>query len=250
MKKGFLHELLAIEGDLKGEREKVKEEAIVTFSKKANLFLGYAKKLNMFSEERSEEEGEDQQAVTETVPGKLKYAAGAFTRYWDIRLQKEAANQEAKSDVVVDGNIMFMDLPVSFLLGMEEELKQLRKVFDSIPTLTPGIVWEKDVSQGEDIHKAKHDIEKNKTEKLVQHKVVVPATKEHPAQVAQWNDDKPVGKYITTNWSGMVTPSEKSGMLGRLDKVLRAFKQARQRANTQETKSLTVGKEIFNFICK
>lgn len=247
-KKGQLHELLAVEGDLKGEKVKVMEEAIVTFSKKAGLFIGFVKKLSMFSDDRSNEEGEDRQDLTETVPKKLDYLSGAFSRYWDVRLQKESANQEAKADVEVDGKVLFTDMPVSFLLGMEEELRQLRKVYDAIPTLAPGVEWEKDATQGDDVYKTKHNVEKNKTEKTVQHKVLVPPTKEHPAQVTEWTEDKPIGKYISTSWSGMVTPFEKSTMLSKLDKMLRAFKKARQRANTQETKSIHVGKEIFAFI--
>lgn len=249
-KKGQLHELLAVEGDLKGEKEKVKEECIVTFSKKPGLFMGFVKNLNMFSEERRNEEGEERQDLTETVPKKLSYIAGAFSRYWDVRLQKESANQEAKADVEIEGEVLFKDMPVSFLLGMEEELKQLRKVFDAIPTLSPGIEWEKDTAQGKDVYKAKHSVEKNKTEKTVQHKVLVPPTKEHPAQVTEWTEDKPVGKYVSNTWSGMVTPFEKSTMLSKLDKMLRTFKKARQRANTQETKSIHVGKTIFDFIQK
>ncbi len=249
-KKGQLHELLAVEGDLKGEKEKVKEEALYTFSKKPGLFMGFTKKLSMFSDDRTNEETEDRQDLTDTVPKKLKYIEGAFSRYWDVRLQKETANQEATSDVEIDGVVLFKEMPVSFLLGMEEELKQLRKVFDAIPTLAPGTEWEKDEAQGPDVYKTKYTIEKNKTEKTVQHKVLVPPTKEHPAQVTEWSEDVPVGKYISSSWSGMVTPLEKSTMLSKLDKMLRAFKKARQRANTQETKKIQAGKEIFEYILK
>lgn len=249
-KRGQLHELLAVEGDLKGEKEKIREEAIVAFTKKPGLFIGTVKKLTMFSDERSNEEGEERQDLTETVPRKLDYIAGSFSRYWDVRLQKESANQEARADVEVEGVVIFKDLPVSFLLGMEEELKQLRKVFDAVPTLAPGIEWQRDGTMGNDVYKMKHPMEKSKTEKKIEHKVLVPPTKEHPAQVTEWTEDKPVGKYTTISWSGMVTSLEKSTMLAKLDEMLRAFKKARQRANTQETKSIHVGKKIFDYIQK
>lgn len=249
-KKGKLHELLAIEGDLKGEKDKIKEEAIVDFKNKSGLFLGQLKKLEMFAEERANEQGEDRQALTETVRKKLDYMSKAFSRYWDVKVQKESANQEARADVEVDGVVLFSDLPVTFLLSMEEELKQLRKVYDGIPTLQPGVEWEIDAAEGEDVYKTKYPVEKSRTEKTIEHKVLVQPTKEHPAQITEWSEQRPVGKVITTTWSGMLSPAEKSKMLGNLDKVLRAFKKARQRANGQETKKREIGKEIFDYINK
>ena len=46
----------------------------------------------------------------------------------------------------------------------------------------------------------------------------------------------------------MISPSEKSVLLSRIDKLIMAVKQARQRANTQEVVKTTIGKEIFNYI--
>jgi len=247
-KAGKLHELLAVEGGAKGEKDRIKEETLVTFAKRAHLFTGYIKKLHMLAEERKTEEGEERQSLSETVHDKLDYMSDSFTRYWDIKLQKESANQEAKADVEIDGVAFCKDLPVSFLLSMEDELKQMRKVYDSIPTLQPGIAWEEDNLTKQGAYKTSHPTEKNKTEKTVEHKVIVPPTKEHPARVSEWTEDRTIGKYITTSWSGMITPTEKSLMIGRVDKMLRAFKKARQRANCQETKKRHIGKDIFKFI--
>jgi len=245
-----LHELLAVEGDLKGEKDKIKEETLTTFDKKANHFLGGVRTLEMFDEARREEEagGVERQEIVTTVPEKLKYMSSAFTRFWDAKLQKETANQEAKADIIIDGKEFVKNVPVTFLLAMEEELKQLRKVYDKIPTLQPGIEWKKDPQKGKHYWKTVHPIVKHKTEKTIEHKIIVPATKEHPAQVKEWSEDKPVGRYSTENWSGMLSPAEKSIMLGKLDKVLRAIKKARQRANNQETRKINVGESVFNFI--
>lgn len=247
-----LHELLAVEGDLKGEKDKIKEEAINTFNKKANHFLGAVKTLEMFDEARKEEESgsAQRQEIVTTVPDKLNYMARSFTRFWDAKLQKESANQRAKSDIVIDGKTFATDVPVTFLLTMEEELKQLRKVYDVIPTLQPGIEWTEDTQKGANYWKATHPIVTHKTEKTIDFNIIVPATKEHPAQVKELSQDRPVGKYITQNWSGMLSPAEKSIMLGKVDKILRAVKRARQRANTQEVKKLTIGNQIFDFIHK
>lgn len=245
-----LHELLAIEGDLKGEKDKIRDETINTFSKKPNHFLGSIKTLTMFDESRAEEEaaGAEQIEIDTTVGEKLQYMSGAFVRFWDAKLQKEKANQEAKADVEIDGKAFLSSVPVTFLLAMEEELKQMRKVYSAIPTLQPGIDWVKDEQKGKGYYKSANPVVKHKTEKTVESKIIVPVTKEHPAQVREWTEDKPVGKYTTQYWSGMISPADKSVMLGKLDKVLRATKKARQRANNQETKSVEIGKAIFNYI--
>jgi len=245
-----LHELLAVEGDLKGEKDKIREETFNTFDKKPAHFTGGLRMLEMFDEARKEEEaaGTERQEIVTTVPEKLRYMSGAFIRFWDAKLQKETANQEARADVMIDGKEFAKGVPVTFLLSMEEELKQLRKVYDKIPTLQPGIEWKKDPQRGEFYWKTAYPVVKHKTEKTIEYKTIVPATKEHPAQVKEWAGDKPVGKYSTENWSGMLSPAEKSIMLGKIDTILRAVKKARQRANNQDVKKFTMGISIFNFI--
>lgn len=248
MKKGQLHELLAVESDLRSIRDKEKKGIIDDFMTKPVIFLGAVKTLTMFDEGREKEQGESRQDVDHTVLEHIKSATNHFIRYWDMKLQKESANQEAKSDVVVDGKILFSNMPVTFLLGMEEELRQVRTVYDCAPTLKPGVTWVEDNQKGRGIYKSEFSEEKNKTEKSVQFTVMVPATNNFPAQVKEWNDDKAVGKYTTETWSGMISEAEKALILGRLDKLLRAFKQARQRANCQETSSMSIGDAIIGFI--
>lgn len=244
-----LHELLAVEGDLKGEKIKIGMEAKSTFSKKPGLFHGFVKKLEMFDENRSKEETTDTQVITTTVKDKLNYISGAFERYFDVKLQKESANQEAKADVILsDGTKIIEGAPVTFLLGMEEELKQLRDIYGSIPTLQSGIKWEKDAETGDCVWRDVNPPEKMKTEKTIRHKVLTVATKEHPAQIEKWHEDVPVGKYIVGASSGMISSAQKSVILSRLDMLIRAFKKARQRANNQKVKNLQIGELLFNYI--
>ena len=46
----------------------------------------------------------------------------------------------------------------------------------------------------------------------------------------------------------MISPAEKSAILGRLDKLTRAVKKARQKANTAEVTKVTIGEELFKYI--
>jgi hypothetical protein len=246
-KKAVLHELLAVESDLDGAHKKILEETIVTFTKKSERFIGQLRELIMF-EEDGIEYPEEYKALDTTVKAKLDYMQKTEIRYFNAMLQKEATNQTAVADLIVDNVVIAAGLPATFLLGMETRLKHLRGVYDKIPTLQPGIDWELDLSQGDNIYKTTKPAEKLKTETVIEPVVLYEATKEHPANVKESSRVKTVGKYRTTSWSGMITPAEKSILLGKVDKLIRAFKQARQRANTSEVVKKSIGKELFAFI--
>jgi len=247
MKKSVLHELLAIEGDLEGTYKKILQETNVTFTKKQDHFIGQHRKLEMFVDDGITYP-EDHKALDTTVQAKLDYMQKTAIRYFDAILQKESTNQEAKADLVIDGITIATALPATFLLGMENRLKNLRSTYASIPTLQPGVDWIKDNSIGDHIYKTAKAIEKLKTETIVEPVVLYEATKEHPAQIKEVSKTTNVGKYIQTTWSGMITPAEKANLLNKIDKLIRAFKQARQRANTTEVIKKSIGKELFDFI--
>lgn len=247
MGKNVLHELLAVEGDLEGAHKKILEETRNTFTKKADHFFGQHRKLQMFADDGVEYPEEFKELDT-TVNQKLEYLAGTEIRYFNALLGKESTNQVAVADLIVDGVTLGTDLPATFLLGMETRLKHLRAVYEAIPTLRPGISWVKDESMGEDIYKTEKPDEKLKTETVVEPIVLYEATKEHPAQIKEVSKTRNVGKYITTTWSGMISSAEKSVILERIDKLIRAVKQARQRANTTEVVKRTIGKELFDYI--
>lgn len=242
-----LHELLAVEGDLDGTYKKVLEEAKNTFAKKPAHFFGRHKKLEMFDENAPEAPDEFQEMVT-TVHDKLGYVASHVVRYLDAVLQKEKTNQMATGDIVVDGTVIAKDLPATFLLGLETRLKAVRAMYEAAPTLPPGMKWEKDSNRGEHVFVMANPEEKFKTAKTFKHKVLYEATDKHPAQIEKWEEVENVGKYITETWSGMISTAGKSSLLGRIDKLIRAVKKARQRANTEEVVEISIGKELIDFI--
>lgn len=244
-----MHEILAVEGDLEGEYKRVSEEAIRVFQK-GEHFQGKTRTLKMFNEDRSHEEepAAQHQELTTTVAQKLGYTSKAIINYLDVVLQKEATNQKAVSDLIVDGGTIATGLPATFLLGLETKLKNIRTMYESIPTLSPGIKWSKDESQGPDVWTQEFPEKAMRTEKILKPFVLYEATKEHPAQVKELSDSVNVGVYTSTVVSGMLSPREKSELLGRIDGLIRAVKKARQRANTQEVVKINIGKILMDYI--
>jgi len=243
-----LHEIIAIEPDLAATARKLAAEAIVTFVKKADHFVESHKELRMFDDARSRENTVDHKPLVTTVGDKLKYVQRHVVKYFDAFATKEATNQAAWADLVVDGQVIAAQVPATMLLGLETRLKELRPLYEAIPTLNPGTIWEPDTSRGAGIYKASRSETRFRTEKTPMHKVLYEATKEHPAQIERWTQDVSIGEITYDQWSGMITPAAKSKLLERLDVLVRAIKKARQRANTTEAIKLPIGAQIFNFI--
>jgi len=247
-KKSQLHQILAVEGDLIGEAKRVEEEAIHTFGK-SERFTGHTKTLKMVDDNRSYEEaaGCEHVELTTTVAEKLAYIRDAITRAWDCSLQKEKTNQVANANLVVDGVTIATGVPATALLGLETRLKELRRVVESVPTLQPGIKWEPHTEKPNVFVASEAEV-KNKTEKVMEPVILYPATKEHAAQVKESTKDVVVGTFTIERVCGMISPTQKSVLIGRIDTMLRAVKKARMEANCTEVVEGTIGKAIFDFI--
>jgi hypothetical protein len=205
----------------------------------------------MFDDERSREEAAQAEIVPlhTTVWEKLDYTAGHIMRHYDILAQKESTNQHARADVILeDGAKLLEGMPATLLLGLENRLGQLRRVYEVLPTLSPTVEWIPDDSQHSGAFKNKEPEKRQKTEKTITYAIAAPATKEHKAQIDKVSKDIVVGEYSSTYYSGMVTPATKSRMLGRIDELIRAIKKARQRANEEEVIKLEIGQKLFDFI--
>jgi hypothetical protein len=169
-------------------------------------------------------------------------------KYFDCLLQKEATNQTAVADLVVDGVVLAQKLPATLLLGWETRIKQIRELYEAIPTLQPGVAWEEDKNQRPGVFRAQNVEKAHKTEQRIQHKILVAADDHHPAQVEKWSEQVPVGIFTQERWSGMVSPAKKAELLEKIDTLLVAVKKARQRANQAEVVQGTVTQKLYEFI--
>ena len=249
-KEAQLHEVIAVEGDLEGQSTKIMAETANTFLKKGNHFAGYHKWLEMFEESRKQEENgaTEHKETVDTVEGKLQHTWKHFGRYVDCIAQKERTNQEARADLVIDGQVLITDAPATLLLGLESRLKKLREVYAAVPTHQPGVSWVPDAGRGAGVFKAEHIASSSKTEKVVRHKVLVEPTKEHPAQIDKWTENVAVGVFKTEHWTTTVSPAQKAEWLARIDKLLRATKKARQRANSTPLMKIKIANALWGFI--
>lgn len=243
---GKLHELLAVEGDLKGKADKICAETINTFRNKQEHFFGIRKTYEPDSEaEKTLTHPVEVKPLVETVKDKLRFTAAQVAPYLDAVFQKELTNCHAKADLVFpDDGTAITGVPATVLLGLETKLKNLREMYDAIPTLPPGDEWkfDRDISLFRTVDKK---VRTAKKERVIE---IAKATDKHQAQNQLHFEDVRIGLAVTEKTAAVMTPKEKSDLLGRLDDLIGCVKQARQRANSSEVAHGEIGEQIFKFI--
>lgn len=245
-----LHEVLAIEQGLQAAAKKINEETVRTFDKKDEHFVETVRTVTHFAEEDQKLDTSESKAMVTTVFDKLLYTVGPNVRALDAYLQKEATNQKAVADITVDDKVLAAGVPATVLLRLKTRLADLRAVYEKIPTLAPGPTWDVDHDRRKagGVYRSENPDVTFRTRKTVKPIIMAPATDHHPAQVQAVSEDVPVAKITTQHWSGMITSAQKSDLLGRIDRLLRAVKRARQRANSTEVEKRQIGKVLFDFI--
>lgn len=245
-----LHEILAVEDSLNTVFTDAVKESVDTFSNKEHLFKGHqiiVEPLAVDTDGRTDiAPGMEEHDVAETVPSKLEFLLTHFVKAFDVYAQKEKTNQSAKSDLIVNGDVLIKDCPATMLLGLETKLKILRGALLSIKTNNRALGWV--AAAQPNVWAARRD-EKFITKKVQRERVVIQPTEHQPGQFTTYTEDVQVGKKITTHYSGLIDPQTKSDYIARVDILLRAAKKARQRANQQDVDTkFKVGKVIKNFI--
>lgn len=241
-----LHELLAAEGNVAATYNAIAEETLRVLAR-PTAFLRETVTVRHFDEAQRQLDTTEVTDNTTTVTDRLTYSLGkAFASYINLLLAKDRTNQEARADVMLNGQVFLADVPATALLTLETRLGGLRKAFESIPTLMAGPVWEWDADQS--MYRTATPTVTFRTKKTVRAVQLAPATDKHPAQVEKVPEDVAIASIERQGWSGMWTSRAKSDILARLDALLVAVKVARQRANRVDVVRLDAGARIASFL--
>ena len=246
-----LHELLAVESTLSETANRVQKDTTKTLSTKETIFSGMVKAHVLFDESLQHlTQAVESKEVQSTVTEQLDYAAGEISRYWDVTLQKEDANQKAKADIVIGDTVIAKDIPSIVLLSMEKKLSSLLALYNAIPTLDAAKSWI--IAEGYSVANVFVTKNQRENQQSVVEKLwveVSPATKEFKAQLVQQEKTTVVGKFVIDEFSGALTSLDKAEKIQRLTNLIRAVKTARQRANTQivDTEK-TFATALFSYI--
>lgn len=243
-----LHELLPVCNSLEGQRSKVLADMIATFAKREHLFTEKVIQVQPLQEGQPATE-ERQSTLQTTVMDELIKLAPIVAKALDVSLAIDIANTTAKADIVLeDASIpLAVDIPATALLELEKSLTQILSLVQAIPTLDPAKGFT-ETSDRKYVYKAR-DLNKIRTKKAKEVFVLYAATKEHPAQTQMIDKDVDVAKLVEQEFSGLLTPQQKSDMCVRCEELIRAVRAARARANNVDVpKSAKIGMTLLNHI--
>jgi hypothetical protein len=244
---GQLHELLAVEGDLRNKAELVRQEATKTFSSKIDHFDGLIKAYTPMTED-GEKIPTERKLTSTNVSEKLHYIQDALVEAIDAQLSKEETNASGKAVAELKiGEKSFGTFAATSLLALEQFFNKYRETLRSIPTLDPTRSWKKDPDRSANTYFS----EKETVYRTIKDRtkfVKAEATDKHPAQVDIIEINKQVGRYETEYESGRLTVMQKADMLNRVDSLLVAIKQARAIANQALVSPRTDGGKFFDYL--
>lgn len=164
---------------------------------------------------------------------------------YDATLQRDAANCGAKADVLVDGKKILEGVPAVYLLWLEKQLTDMHTVIVKLPTLPLDESWQYDPNQ--DCF-ATSPAETARTKKIPRAFVKAEATEHHPAQVEMVHEDKLVGYWTTTKFSGALPRDRAQELRERIEKLMAAVKFAREQANCVDAPPQSAGDAVFAYL--
>jgi len=215
-------------------------------NQKRDLYEGFVKTYKPLDDDGQHEPTQMkkvQMKAKEVITGALKQ----FTKKIDVTATKDFTNCEATANVVVGDQTILENAPVTFLLFLEKELRDLRTFCDRIPTLDPSENWTFDDEQG--LYKTVPS-NTHRTQKKQRPITLAEPTVEHPAQAQLITEDIVIGTWTNTRMSGAMRVPEQQEIIDRIDEVLNAVKYAREQANTTTVQKKEIAEAVFGFIFK
>jgi hypothetical protein len=239
----LLCQVIAIETDEKSKANRAETDAYHLIQKESKFYgqsRVYAPK---------EDEGEVLppetvllQATSENV---IRYTRAALQKMFDVVATKEYANCEASADIVVEGNILLKDVPVTYILFLEKEVKRLKAFVSKLPVLDPSATWEYDANRGCFVTEPTTTYSKKRVKKVL---VKAEATEKHPAQTEVYEEDVPVGTWTMVRFSGALKADTVKEFARRLDLLDTALKLAREEANSHPVERVEVGGKVLDYV--
>lgn len=241
---GKLNVIVALEKGIKSQSYATVSE-LHKLTQKPELFTGFAKTYQKRDEE-SEDLPSEQKKIQFTVTNVLREAQTAFADLCAITARKEWSNCMATAPLRVDGVDLVAEVPVTFLLFLEKQLTDLRTFVDKLPVLDGNEDWHEDPNTG---FYRTNAVQTHRTKKVQRPLVLYDATPEHPAQTQLITEDIVAGYWNTVKHSGAMPAPQKQAMAERVEKLLRAVKEAREAANGIEEVSVpNVGEAVLGYV--
>jgi len=212
---------------------------------KPDLFNGVTRSYQP-RDENGERLPSERKHVQYNVSGILSDLRSFFGDYLDTTARKDWANTSARADIKIGDKTIIAGVPVTHLLFLEKQMTDLRTFVGNLPVLDDSEEWTADANSGQYRTRATETIRTKKEQRPV---VLYDATDKHPAQTQLITEDVAVGTWAATRISGAMPKPDKIKMVERIDRVIRAIKEAREEANgINEIDTPAVSEPMFDYI--
>ncbi|MFI7615087.1 hypothetical protein ACIBP6_28035 [Nonomuraea terrae] len=238
-----LNQILAVEKGVKAGGQRAVTDAYHAIQK-APLLSGLSRTYQPIDDE-GEQLPPESTRVQVKAEDVLADVAKALTRLFDVTAAKDWTNTVARSDVVVDGQTLLRDVPVTYLLFLEKQLVDLHTFVAKLPTLDPAETWTFD--DNAETWRTE-PVKTTRTKKVPRNHVLAEATDKHPAQVQVFTEDVVVGYWTKTAFSGALPARRVNELLARVQKLQDAVKYAREEANGTEAEEREIGAAVFRYL--
>lgn len=235
-----LHKIIAVEKSVKATTEGAFTSAY-HLAQKPDLFAGLTKVYRPLIEDDVVLPGERkliQARVSDLVDG----VQAALIRQFDLTATKDTANGHAKADIVINGTIVAVKVPVTTLLWIEKRLVDVKTFVSKLPVLDPSDVWHFDTDNGYYASAPLLTMRQVKEPKFI---TVAKATDKHAEQVVKETEDVFKGEWTTTKLSGAIPASRRDQLLTQVDEMIIAVKLAREEANSATVQDVNIGTAII-----
>lgn len=177
----------------------------------------------------------------------LQQLADSLKTVWDLTGTKDYTNASAsaRADLVVDGKKLIENMPVPFILFLEKQLENIKTFVTKMPTLALEDDWSWNADHGAYVSKPTQAV---RSKKVKRNHVLAEATKEHPAQVEAFTEDKAIGRYTTIKYSGALPVARKNEILRRITTLQHAALEAREKANSAEVTDRVATESVFKYL--
>lgn len=210
----------------------------------AALFQGFSKTYSPVAEDGLTQAPQAQK-VQKSATEMFAEAKKALTELFDVTATKDWGNQQAKADLVVDGQKILSDVPATYLLFLDKQLSDLRDIIAKTTELDGAIDWSADPNTG--LFKSP-PVQTSTTQKVQKPIVLYQATDKHPAQTQLITEDQIVGHWFTTKFSGALPAPQKKDLLARVQKLLDAVKVSLEEANMTRVDDRATGEAVLGYI--
>jgi hypothetical protein len=238
-----LNQIIAVEKGVKSRSFQELTDAHHTLQKPA-LLAGISRTYRP-----KDEEGETLPPESTKVQVKadevIRQTAGILTRLFDVTATKDWTNCVARADVVVDGEPLLREVPVSYLLFLEKQLVDLLTFVRKLPVLDASESWIYDAAAD---CWATEPTQTTRTKKIPRNHVKAEATEKHPAQVEVFYEDVVVGYWKTIKFSGALPAQRVNELVEKVEKLQQAVKFAREEANGAAVVEQETGEKVFRYL--